>query len=186
MPPRPERTSKRKRAAAYPSKPKVPPASRPGVTTLDPLTEIAVNKLFLGLLRRLAITCVVMLVVGLIVSTIAKYAHTPAAPVIFLSILLGIAIAYHRGVDAVFEGVRKIGIEKLNQKRYADALFALGNFHRVGNMGRDRDGEAHYYLMQTYLAMGDAAKAAEIAAWLHKNRKRSPWTAKAAQGNSTV
>ncbi len=164
----------------------MPPASRPGVTTLDPLTEKAVNGLFLGLLKRLAITCVVMLVVGLIVSAIAKYAHTPAAPVIFLSILLGVAIAYHRGVDAVFEGVRQIGIEKLNQKRYADALFALENFHRVGNMGRDRDGEAHYYLMQTYLATGETDKASDIANWLGKNRKRSPWAIKAAQDNASA
>lgn len=186
MPPRPERTPKRQRAKAYPSKPKMPPASRPGVTILDPLTEKAVNSLFYGLLKRLAITTVVMIVVGLIVSAIAKFAHTPAAPVIFLSILLGVAIAYHRGVDTVFEGVRKIGIEKLAQKRYADALFALENFHRMGNMGRDRDGEAHYYLMQTYLATGETARAADIAQWLGKNRKRSPWAAKAAQENTSA
>ena len=176
--PRVDSRPKRKRDASAPSRPKAPPARRPGSATLDPKTEKEINALFIGLMRRLLITCAIMLVLGLITTGIAKSSHAAAAPVIFLSILLGITIAYHRGVDRVFDGVKQIGIDRLRQKRYADAAYALENFHRVGNMGRDRQGEAHYYLIQAYQGLGNADKAAEIAAWMRKHRARSSWTKK--------
>lgn len=170
---------KRKRAVSDLPRPKTNPPRRPRSNTLDPNIEKEVNALFIGLMRRLLITCAIMLVLGLLSTGLAKSAHATAAPIIFLSILLGVTIAYHRGVDKVFEGVKQIGIDKLRQKRYADAAFALENFHRVGNMGRDRQGEAHYYLMQAYQGMGNTEKVAEIAAWLQKHRTRSEWTKKA-------
>jgi hypothetical protein len=177
--PRVDSRPKRKRAVSAPSRPKANSSRRSGSATLDPKTEKEINSLFIGLMRRLLIACAIMLVLGIISTGLTKSAHAPAAPVIFLSILLGVTIAYHRGVDRVFEGVKQIGVDRLRQKRYADAAFALENFHRVGNMGRDRQGEAHYYLMQAYQGLGNTDKAAEIAAWLRKNRKRSEWTKKA-------
>lgn len=178
--PRSHSAPKRKRIVSDIPRPKPVALPRPGAITLDPKTKKEVDGLFMSLFRRLMITCAIMLIIGLICTLFAKQARMTAAPVIFFSILLGVSIAYHRGVDKVFSGVKQLGKEKLEQKRYADAVFALDYFHRVGNMGLDRDGEAHYLLMTAYEGLHDTVKTTEIAAWMRKHRARSPWTAKIA------
>ena len=157
-----------------------------GSTSLDPEMEKAVNRLFLRLIRRVALTCAVMLVTGWLVTWATKSSHAASAPVIYYAILLGVAIVYQRGVEQVFTQVRQLGIEKLKQRRYADAVFALDNFHRLGNMNRDRTGEAHYYLMQAYQGMGQTEKATEIRDWLQKHRAKSEWATRAIQENPVV
>ena len=179
--PRSHSAPKRRRVVSDIPRPKPEPkpvVPRPGSLTLDSKTEKEVNGLFMTLFRRLIITCVIMLLIGLVCTLFAKQARLTAAPVIFFSILLGVSIAYHRGVDKVFSGIKQIGKDRLQEKRYADAVFALDNFHRMGNMGIDRDGEAHYMLMKAYEGLHDTVKTDEIAAWLRKHRSRSQWTAK--------
>lgn len=169
---RPPQTKTKRPALALP---------RTGSASLDPETEKAVNRLFLRLVRRVALTCAVMLATGWLVTWATKSSHAASAPVIYYAILLGVAIVYYRGVEQVFTQVRQMGIEKLKQRRYADAVFALENFHRLGNMNRDRTGEAHYYLMQAYQGMGQTEKAVEILAWLQKHRANTEWTLRAAK-----
>ena len=162
----------------------MPAVPRVGAGALDPETEKAVNRLFLRLVRRVALTCAVMLVTGWLVTLVTKTSKSASAPVIYYAILLGVAIVYQRGVEQVFTQVRQMGIEKLKQRRYADAVFALENFHRLGNMNRDRTGEAHYYLMQAYQGTGQMEKASEVREWLQKHRPKSEWTLRAVQENA--
>ncbi len=159
-------------------------AARPGVTTPDPKTEKEVTAIFVTLFRRLAITCVIMMVVGFITTAIAKVDRSSIAPVIFLSILFGISIAYLRGVGAVFGQVKRLGIERYEQRKYADAILVLENFRRRDNRGQDRDGEAHYYLLKAYQALDQVEKMPEIAEWMAKHRAKSPWNARTQQENT--
>lgn len=176
----PTRPGQKRPVQAKPKRP-VPSLPRVGVTSVDPETEQAVNRLFMRLIRRVALTCGIMFATGWLVTWVAKSSHAVSVPVIYYAILLGVAIVYYRGVEQVFADVRQLGIEKLKQRRYADAVFALENFHRVGNMNRDRTGEAHYYLMQAYRGMGQTEKATEARDWLQKHRSKSEWATRATQ-----
>lgn len=159
-------------------------AARPGVTTPNPNTEKEVTAIFVTLFRRLAITCVIMMVVGFITTAIAKVDRSSIAPIIFLSILFGISIAYLRGVKAVFGQVKRLGIERFEQRKYADAILVLENFRRSGNRGQDGDGEGHYYLFKAYQALDQAEKMPDIVEWMAKHRAKSPWNARLQQENT--
>lgn len=161
-------------------------ANRPGVLTVDPKTEKEISDLFVTLLRRLGITCLIMTVIGMITTGIAKVDKSAIAPVIFLSILMGITIAYMRGVKLVFDAVMRVGIKRLEEQKFADSAYALEFFHRPGNRNQDSKGEAHYHLLLAYHKLNQMEKADEIADWMERHRKKSEWTEKARNMHATL
>ncbi len=125
------------------------------------------------------ITILVMAVVAAAVITIAGATKNSGIGVFFLSVVFGLLISFWRRVGMAFTAVRQLGIERWKQRRYADAVYALEHFHRVGNMSFDANGEAHYYLTLAYLELGQNAKAIEIEAWMRRHRPRSTFTPRA-------
>ncbi len=161
-------------------------STRPGVMTVDPSIEREVQKVFTGYLIHMAITLLITMLVALLIVHIAKMEKSIGPGVVFMSVMLGLLFTYRRGVAQVFKEVRKLGSNRLSQRRYADAVFALEHFHRMGNMGFDKDGGAHYDLMLAYQGMGQKERAADMATWLTKYRARSPYTAKLAAAATLV
>ncbi len=166
----------------------VPNASSPGVMKVDPSIEKAIQKVFFGYVIRMMLTLFLTILTAIIVVHFVKADKTLTPGIVFMSVMLGLVFSYRRGVAQVFLEVRKLGSERLAQRRYADAVFALEHFHRIGNMGFDRDGRAHYELMLAYHGMGQADRAKNMAEWLTKYRSRSQYTAKlvASSGTATV
>ena len=155
-----------------------PRPAREGVKAPSPGIANEVNKVFLGYLKGLAISLVVF--GGTAVAVVfAAHVSKSISPVLFLvSVLLGTLLAYKRGMDRTFRQLLELGRQKLQQRLYADAAYVLEQFHKKGNMGFDRTGEAHYLLWQAYKGMGETLKAEETEVWLKKNRPRSIYLAK--------
>lgn len=151
----------------------------PEARTLDPTVEAAIMRLLRRFLLR---TAIVFLLVAFLSTYLPSLLHIPpngALAVVFIS-AFGVMIPYWKGLNNVFREILRLGREKLAQRRYADARHALEYFHKLGNMGFDLDGEAHYHLMLAYLGLGELDKAQKMTEWLQKYRKRFPWAEKAA------
>ena len=92
-----------------------------------------------------------------------------------------VAVLYWRGQVRLSNRILRLGKEKFEQKRYGDARTVLEYFHRVGNMGFDVEGEAHYYLVLVYIGLDDLTRAESVAVWLRSHRSRYAWAEKAAR-----
>ncbi len=160
-------------------------AARPGVMTVDPSIEKAVQKVFFGYVIRMMLTLFLTILTAIVVVHFVKVDKSLAPGMVFMSVMLGLVLSYRRGVAQVFLEIRKLGSERLAQHRYADAVFALEHFHRMGNMGFDKDGRAHYELMLAYQGMGQQARASDMATWLTKYRGRSTYAAKLVKGHQS-
>jgi hypothetical protein len=177
---RPARTKhKTVKSATRPSKDA--PADGPGVLTLDLATEKEINGLFLALLKRLALTIVIMMITSVGVITLAHATRSAAIAVFFMSVLVGLLISFWRNVEKAFVAVKQLGIARQQQRRYADAAYALEYFHRLGNMSFDKDGEAHYHLALAYLGLNQPEKAEQMAEWLKRHRSNSPFATRASE-----
>ena len=148
-------------------------------TTLDPAAQKQVNRLFCAHLQRVATLLLGLMVTAIILVDITHSSRSATVPMMFFSALVAIILYFPISVNKLFGAIKAIGREHAQKRRYADAVYALENFHRIGNMSLDPDGEAHYYLTESYLGLDKRVQAEEIMQWLLRHRKKSEWTPKA-------
>ncbi len=177
-----------KRPANKPPKRSAPRTQRikPGQVTPAPETPREVMKVFTGYWLRMLLTLLLTLLSAALIAFAAHLAHSLWPALLFMSALFGLLVSSRRGLVATFEKLRALGEGKLKQHRYADAVYILENFHRMGNMGFDKDGRAHYLLMLAYSSMGETERAAGIADWLQRYRSKSEYAASLAKKQAVV
>src|SRR5579884_254476 len=147
--------------------------------TLHPALEAELKRLFSGFFKRMLVLFLLVGVVTTFAVAALRLPPTTGMAVQFAA-AFGVILPYWRGIDRISKYIKQIGRDRVNQRRFADARYALEYFHRLGNMSLDIDGEAHYYLMLAYLGLDDLERARQMVTWLQKNRPRSKWPEKAA------
>lgn len=139
-----------------------------------------ISKMVMGFMGRILMTFFVIAIVIEIGITQAKVSQ-PNAMMLVTVATFGIMFPFVRGAGKVFKEILRIGIERLAQRKYADAEFVLEYFHRFGQMSFDPTGKAHYHLVRALLGLGNVDRARMMVAWMQKHRRRNDWTPKAAE-----
>lgn len=127
--------------------------------------------------RSLLLSAAILVVCEILISR----AHIPAKslPPYMALVTFAIVFPFVRGAARVFAQIKQAGRQRCEQRRFADAQFALEYFHRFGQMSFDPDGEAHYFLTRAYLGLGEFQQAGQMARWMQRHRRKSEWTRKA-------
>ncbi len=154
------------------------PSALPPSLTPDPAVAGQIRRLLWGFVLR---TLALFVLVAVITSLATVVGHLPqrGAQIILFASIFGVTVPFWRGLDRVARRIQQRGHEFVEARRYADGRVALEFFHRVGNMGLDRDGEAHFDLVRAHIGLGDLETAETLADWLTRHRPKSKAAAKA-------
>ena len=162
-----------------------PAPVKPVDTTPDPALEKQITKLVSAFMVRILIS---FFIVALLIEygiRQAKVSPQNTLPLIAAA-TFGIMFPFVRGAAKVFKEIKRLGIERLEKRKYADAQFALDYFHRFGQMSFDPTGEAHYHLIRAHIGLGNMEKARDLVVWMQKHRRLREWTTQAATALETA
>ncbi len=125
---------------------------------------------------------ILFVVAGLVSTVVVSLTRRPGLTIQLIPIAAAFAVMFPfwRGLDRLIRQVMLYGRERLNQRRFADARYIFEHFHRFGAMNLDMRGEAHFYLVQALIGLGELDRAGEMVGWLERYRSRWPWPEKAA------
>lgn len=105
---------------------------------------------------------------------------TPQLALLNLLSILIVLIPFYAGIYRLFAARLEIGRAQVQARAWREAVAALEPFDVPTQRFLDRSGEAHYWLAQAYLGLGDKVKAEKSRAFVR--RRKGVWAEKLGGG----